>query len=304
MIYNCNAFCYKKEITILTFGGEILTPENIKLRYETLDHIWEISPYIFRFVDSANQLKLTDMYINKEIHFVYLVSGEMVYKLDDTEFVMKGGELVCINSFVAHSQQSLNDTKYARLIIDSNFLMRNGLDPSAVSYQERVCDPQVNKMFLEMIEEFKRNDFSHNILMNALILQFVGYMTRNYSRERTESESLANKKTMDASYKHIFMVIEYISRNFKNNITLDELSSVCGLNKYYFLRIFKKAVGISPANYVNKIRCDYAKQMILNGSNVTEAAFASGFCCASYFTECFKKYKGCLPSDLIKGMKS
>jgi len=280
-----------------------LTPSNIRLRYETLDHIWEISPYIFRYVDTEQKLRLTDMYINKEIHFFYLASGEMAYRLDDKEFVMKTGELVCINSYVAHSQQSLNDTKYVRLIIDTNFLIRNGLDPAAICYEERVCDPRVGEMFGEMVEEFKRSDFSHNITMNALVLRFVGYMTRQYSHERTQEESLANKKTADAAYKHIFMAMDHISRNFKNNITLDELSEICGLNKYYFLRIFKRAVGTSPVNYVNKIRCDYAKQMILNGANVTEAAFASGFCSAPYFTECFKKYKGCLPSDLIKTMK-
>lgn len=278
-----------------------MTQSNMKIQYETLDHIWEISPFIFRVVDSENRLRLTEMYINKEIQFFYLVSGEMAYKLDDREFTMKGGELVCINSYVAHSQQSLSDTKYVRLIIDSNFLIRNGLDPADICYDELVCDPRVGEIFRKMIEEGKRNDDSHNINMNALVLQLVGYVSRMYSHKRSEEESLT-KRTVDASYKHIFVAIDYISRNFKNNITLDELSAVCGLNKYYFLRVFKRAVGISPANYINKIRCDYAKQMILNGSNVTEAAFASGFCSAPYFTECFKKYKGGLPSDLIKKM--
>lgn len=281
-----------------------MTQSNMKIQYETLDHIWEISPFIFRVVESESRLRLTEMYINKEIQFFYLVSGEMEYKLDDREFSMKGGDLVCINSYVAHSQQSLSDTKYVRLIIDSGFLIRNGLDPGDICYDELVCDPQIGKMFEEMVEEFKRNDYSHNIIMNSLVLRFAGYMTRKYSRKRNDSESPTDKRTLEAAYKHIFMAINYISRNFKNNITLDELSAVCGLNKYYFLRVFKRAVGTSPANYINKIRCDYAKQMILNGANVTEAAFASGFCSAPYFTECYKKYKGGLPSDLIKTMRN
>jgi AraC-like DNA-binding protein len=70
--------------------------------------------------------------------------------------------------------------------------------------------------------------------------------------------------------------------------------------KYHLLRIFKQVTGHTPIDYINKVRCKYATQLLLNGASVTETALASGFSDAHYFSNCFKKYIGCRPSEIRK----
>ena len=57
--------------------------------------------------------------------------------------------------------------------------------------------------------------------------------------------------------------------------------------------------------YINAIRCNYAKRMISGGMSVSEAAFSCGYRNLSYFSKTYKKYFKMLPSEteVIKNNK-
>lgn len=136
--------------------------------------------------------------------------------------------------------------------------------------------------------------------MCALILKFVAYVVRKHSCIRSECHSSSVPEILGATYDCVCCAIDYISENFTNNISIDELSSLCNVSKYHFIRIFKQVTGYTPNSYINRVRTNYAKQLLLNGANVTEAATASGFSDIHYFSNCFKKYNGCRPSEIIQ----
>ena len=215
---------------------------------------------------------------------------------------LTAGDLVSINSYVSHSLEVAEPVKYVRIIIDNKFLNRNGFDPTGIVFDELIRDETVDRLIRDMMCEIGEKSETQRMMMNSLMLHLIGHLVRNYSR-RADEESIAKMLPIsrEPTYKNIAVALEYVSANFASVITLDELSRVCGLSKFYFLKLFKKLIGMSPIEYINNVRCGYAKQMILNGSSITEAAFASGFNSTSYFSACFKKHKGCLPSSLIDG---
>ena len=149
-----------------------------------------------------------------------------------------------------------------------------------------------------MLEEFNLNH-KHNLFMNSQVLYLVGYLTKNYSQSKKITEDGA-KQCNVSNYAHIGPALHYINQNFKNDITLDDLIKVSKLSKSYFLKIFKYLLGTSPIDYINSVRCNYAKHLIMEGANITEASISSGFNSTSYFTLCFKKHIECLPSEVLK----
>ena len=84
--------------------------------------------------------------------------------------------------------------------------------------------------------------------------------------------------------------IAYIRKHFQRELTLDELSSVSGFSKTYFINEFKKAVGSTPHEYLLACRLQEAKKLLRTSSDSMETiAEKCGFNSASHFARAFKK---------------
>ena len=95
------------------------------------------------------------------------------------------------------------------------------------------------------------------------------------------------------------IICNYLEKNYMKNITLDELSGLTGLSKYYLLRSFTKQKGISPYRYLETIRIDRAKKLLEQGVLPIEAALQTGFTDQSHFSNFFKKFIGLTPKQYM-----
>lgn len=273
-----------------------------KIAFETLDFLWTIAPFSIRLSMSKPQNKAHKLYIHRDIELHYVFEGVESYTLGEREYEMQAGSLVCVNSFAPHDYHKISDnSKSVTIVISLDYLMKNGWNPGKISFHEYVEDPKVGDMISDIIEEARADDPAHNLRMNALILQLVAYIAGNHSCAVAENEiSVDGPQILGTAYRYVFEAIDYINQNFMNNITLDELSVLCKISKYHFLRIFKQITSYTPGAYINRVRTSYAKQLLFNGASVTEAAIASGFSDVHYFSNCFKKYNGCRPIEIKK----
>lgn len=80
--------------------------------------------------------------------------------------------------------------------------------------------------------------------------------------------------------------------------SIDELAAQIGVTPTHFCRIFKKATGVSPHQYVMKARLNRAQHM-LEQSEASMATIAEslGFTSQSHFTRAFRQFAGETPSD-------
>ena len=92
-----------------------------------------------------------------------------------------------------------------------------------------------------------------------------------------------------------------MKENFAQNISLKTLGELTGYSKNHFRNLFSAAMNISPQKYLEKIRIDNAKfLMIKNEIPISEIAYASGFSSQSYFTKAFKEVTGQTPGQFMK----
>jgi len=81
--------------------------------------------------------------------------------------------------------------------------------------------------------------------------------------------------------------------------TIEELAKVAHMGKTTFKNKFKQVFGSPPKQYHQKIRMEYARDVLLSQQkNSTEIAYDLGYAHPSKFTRAFKKYFGELPSKL------
>lgn len=75
-----------------------------------------------------------------------------------------------------------------------------------------------------------------------------------------------------------------------------ELSKLCGLSKFYFIKLFKKHLGLSPQEYYTKLIIDKTSKLLTNTNySISEIAKLCGIEDALYFSRMFKKHMGVSP---------
>lgn len=104
-------------------------------------------------------------------------------------------------------------------------------------------------------------------------------------------------------YRRIVEAKNYIDVHFSEKIDLDEISDKAAFSKYYFIRLFKKAFGLSPHKYLTQVRLEHAKKLLKEGKSITDVCDAVGFESIPSFTGLFKAQMGISPgafSDQLK----
>ena len=88
--------------------------------------------------------------------------------------------------------------------------------------------------------------------------------------------------------------IEKIRNDFtKNDLSVAELCSLCGISEAYFRRIFINKFGVSPKEYIIDLRINYAKNLLKSGQfSVSETATLCGYTEECHFSRVFTKKTG------------
>ena len=90
--------------------------------------------------------------------------------------------------------------------------------------------------------------------------------------------------------------IKYIHNNFERDISLGDIAKFVFLSPSYFTRAFKEQTGVSPINYLLKVRIERARELLAEtGMKVSDIAAGVGFSNQQRFNEMFKKYTGITP---------
>lgn len=97
--------------------------------------------------------------------------------------------------------------------------------------------------------------------------------------------------------------VQYINAHTHENITLEQLADGSAYSKEYIAKLFRKHMGMSVSDYIQKVRIDEAKDLLLQGKSCGEVACILNYTSQSYFIRQFKKQTGMTPklySNLLK----
>lgn len=103
---------------------------------------------------------------------------------------------------------------------------------------------------------------------------------------------LQDVKHIDVIYKSI----EYIRRNYMKKVTLDDVAENVSLSPSYFSRIFKQETKTSFNSYLNNVRIEMSKKLLLDEDiPLVDIAVLAGFENQSYYSRVFKQITGLSP---------
>lgn len=91
---------------------------------------------------------------------------------------------------------------------------------------------------------------------------------------------------------------QYIQHNYASPISLDELAKVAIVSKSTLIQAFKLAYDTTPIKYINRVRLEKAKALLLNSdSSISEISEMVGFQSLHYFSRYFKNHEDLSPGE-------
>lgn len=251
-------------------------------------------PFIFHKDRIASKSKecVPNLHLNLEL--LYFVEGCGNVICDGKTFAVQQGDVAVINSYAIHSVTTTDVVRYFCLIVDNDFCIANIADMSELQFASLIQNDTARALFELVIEEFDSRDTFRDAGIQCAVQQLLLFLCRNYSEPKPVG------KKHDSARESVWIAVEFMKQNLSQKLTVEQIARSTGFSKYYFLRLFKAHTGYTVTRYLNLLRCDRAKQSLLSGCTVKEAAAQCGFENLSYFTKVFKNCIGLLPGTVQK----
>lgn len=250
-------------------------------------------PFIYHLQQTSGR-RVCNFHENLEL--LYILGGTGHVEYDAKSYRVQKGDLVTVNSYAVHQVVSQEPMKYVCLIVDNSFCKYHSIDISNLHFIELLRDARFEPLFQSVIDEYRAETVFKHTAIKLAVLDILLLLCRNYSCPQAPALPVNQ-----FSQKRIRTAIQYIKSNIGRKLTVDEIAATVGVSQYHFMREFKRFTGSTLTNYINIIRCEYAKELLQTGQyKIKEVAFLCGFESESYFNNVFKKYTQTLPSEHIR----
>ncbi|WP_320130100.1 AraC family transcriptional regulator [uncultured Sphaerochaeta sp.] len=211
-----------------------------------------------------------------------------------TEYTLGPGNLILFNPEDNHTCAPLGiiPLDYRALNIDMQVLEHYAYEITGKTLhpyftQNVVIDPDLaqslSKLYDLIVEKAQRleKEEALYVLLEQLILQFCNENMQYPVKDVADFQNLQ----------------DFVDIHFAENISLDQLSGICGYSKSYLIRSFTRKMGVSPYRYLQNVRLEKAKKMLQEGNTAITAALSCGFNDQSHFANTFKRFIGLTPNQ-------
>lgn len=99
--------------------------------------------------------------------------------------------------------------------------------------------------------------------------------------------------------QQISRAVEHLIENLNHPFSVDELANLVCMSSSGFHKKFKEVMHLSPLQYVKLVRLNKARTYIIEGKNVSEAAYLVGYKSPAQFSREYKRQFGVAPSETI-----
>lgn len=248
------------------------------------------------------QVREIPSHIHNGIEIFLLLKGEIKLTIDRVTYILRENDIVLCNMGEVRGASGVGPNIALRVLISEKFL-HNEADMADVYFNCNSCHMnerereltygQVSLMLTQiMLMYYKKNEFIALDFKTA-ILRMLAFLYKHF---REEQKSIY-PKTKESSDERINKIIEQISRNYRENISLQSIADAEHISVHYLSRLFKKRTGAGFMEYLGQLRLAGAVNALLSSNlSVTKIALANGFSNVSSFNRLFLKQFGETPA--------
>ena len=249
------------------------------------------------------------LYIHAHADFTELsliTDGKANHIVDGNSYSIEGGDVFVIHENVPHGFEKTDKLRLYNIMFDPKLLPDSDISDSAGfkalfapeknarSFSSHLrLDPRdfelAAHLFRRIYREYSEKRVGWKTAVQGDFLRLTVTLSRLYDFDRVK-DSHGMEKIAGAA--------AFIEQNYSENISVSRLAEMSNYSLRQFIRLFKKAFGCIPTEYIANLRMQKAREL-LRGKNasITDIALYCGYGDSNYFSRIFRKYNGMTPSE-------
>jgi AraC-like DNA-binding protein/mannose-6-phosphate isomerase-like protein (cupin superfamily) len=257
-----------------------------------------------------------DFFINwhyhREIELLLVNEGVLDVYIDEEVVRLEAGDVAIIGARQLHRDRSLG-TPMDYIVLQ--FDLEQFFDHSTMPYMRFFSETKnplsrANYIFQEnktankeaadciraILQEVTGKQTGYELAVSMIIKKLLLLLIRSDSKKM-----LAEGEDFDRA--RLRSVLDFVEEHLNDRIQVEDVCKMANMSYYYFVKFFKKAIGLSFTEYVNYRKIKWAERILLTKDlSVSEVGDRIGMPNMAHFYKMFKKYNECSPKQFQKRM--
>ncbi|MDR6882031.1 AraC family transcriptional regulator [Bacillus sp. 3255] len=222
----------------------------------------------------------------------FIREGEGYVKIGGKTYYPKPGELYLLPAGSDQAYGTISDHTFGKYwchftakIGDLDLFQLMQTNPCI-----QVQDPAALEAAFEQLIAFRQSDsLTSEFRAYSVLLTFIADFIE-------QNKFVKLNLTSTPTYEKMNKVLHYMEQHLAENVSVDDLSRIAHYHPNYFINAFKQFTGYSPIQYMNHLRSEKAKDLLMTTElNVSQIADALGME-LSYFSRMFREQTGFKPT--------
>jgi AraC-like DNA-binding protein len=224
-----------------------------------------------------------------------VVDGQLRYFIQGASIRLDAGSMLYRPAMSSASWKAIGDTS---LDVQYCEFSADGVKFPQEAMWSVMTNPELEReAFLRIRQAFLDPD---ETAIYRAVAELKAVLTRFFLQANSVRPDHKSKRGRNgvAGERAIQAALAYISENFPDESILSGLHERVRMSESYFRRLFRRITGLSPQQYVMRVRMTAAKsQLERSNLSVKEVARAAGYQDALYFSRVYRRYFGHTPTD-------
>jgi|GEM_PF-1233336 len=206
-------------------------------------------------------------HMHRDYELILLLRGTLELTVERHTVTLEAPMCAVILKDQVHSLRSLRDTSAIIHVFSGNTVPAFSQTVSAQTGTTFTFTPPEDALRYYVRNVVLTQDYSPYTIKGLLYILLGHYLAQTQFTAVQERQN-----------DLISTIFSYIGSHYKENITLEDVSAVCGYNAHYISRVFASTIGINFRKVVNSYRLAHALELMQDTDlSMTEIALASGF---------------------------
>ena len=266
-------------VNILNVGHNIHPANKI---YPDVNHP---NPYYFDWENGR---------ILNEFQLVYISSGSGIFEAEHVgKVIIESGTVFLLFPGIWHRYKPFQEKGWEEYWVGFNghyadYLMQQDCFNPNTPLIHIGFNTEFYNVFLRLIDTLKQENIAYSQIATCLTIQLLGLVY---------ASSLLKEKSPNRK-EHIINNVRYkIHDSWSKLLSMEELANQHNVSYVWFRKAFKEIIGVSPGQYLLKIKIEKACQMLVDSElSVSDIAHQCGFDSFYHFSTLFKKKIKMCPS--------
>ena len=238
---------------------------------------------------------------DSSIELIAVVSGSIRVKDGFEGHHLYEGDVIVINRDDLHAIYS-TDEKNLIIILDIDIKYFEARY-SSIKDTIIVCDSNTDKdkfskqlrliflSTLNLYHHFFHNEITTDDEIENLGLNLLELLISNFRHLRIYEDRFISLGSDDLHAKTLGGIMDFIYRNFTNNISLDDISTEMNFSKFYVSHMIKNMSGLTFKEYIYMLRIEDSEKLLLTSrKSIAEIAYEYGFSDVKYYNKHFTRW--------------